>query len=130
MKNDDDYYRQVEQELKRGIFQEGLTTRAIAETNGDENKAKALYIKLRIESLRKEAIEETRKAKEQELQAKELEKQERLAELKIELKNLASVSRTRRLIKRWGEILFSICSVFIGFFFLLLLLRWLGLIKF
>jgi hypothetical protein len=97
MKNDADHYKQVEQEIKEGKFQEGLTTRAIAETDGDENKARALYIKLRIESLKKEAIEKIHKAKEQELKAKEFEKQERLTELIIELENLASVSQRRRI---------------------------------
>jgi hypothetical protein len=55
MKKSDDYYKQVEQEIKQGEYQEGLRARAIAETDGDEKKASALYIKLRVDSLKAEA---------------------------------------------------------------------------
>lgn len=65
MKKNDDYYKQVEQEIKEGKYQEGLRTRAIAEADGNESKARALYIKFRIESLKTEEAETIRKAKEE-----------------------------------------------------------------
>ncbi len=57
MKKNDDYYKQVEQEIKQGEYQEGLRARAIADADGDENKARALYIKFRVESLKAEAAD-------------------------------------------------------------------------
>jgi hypothetical protein len=73
VKKNDDYYKQVEQEIREGKYQEGLRTKAIAEANGNESKAKALYIKFRIESLKVEEAETIRRAKEE-------KKRKRLAE--------------------------------------------------
>jgi hypothetical protein len=73
MEKNDDYYKQVEQEIKEGKYQEGLRTRSIAEADGNESKARALYIKFRIESLKAEEAKTIRKAKEE-------KKRERLAE--------------------------------------------------
>ena len=41
-------------ELERGEINRGLWTKALAETDFDDGKARARYVKLRVESLRKE----------------------------------------------------------------------------
>ena len=48
------YYEIVANELEKGQMDKGLHTQAFAEADGNENKAKALYIKLRVESLKDE----------------------------------------------------------------------------
>jgi hypothetical protein len=64
-------YNKVAQELQDGIRKEGLWLKAIENTNGDENKALALYIKYRSESIKVEKL-------------KEVQRQKLLAEQKIE----------------------------------------------
>jgi hypothetical protein len=107
MKKNDDYYRQVEEEIKQGKYQEGLRTRAIAEADGDENKARALYIKLRVESLKTEAAEAIRDAQEQ----KELR---HLAELNSQLENMSHIIRRRRIIRIGGVIVGFTVGIVIG----------------
>ena len=54
--NDDEIsneiYEQIHDELDGGVKQKGLWTRAIAESGGDENKSKSLYIKMRFKELK------------------------------------------------------------------------------
>ena len=49
--NDEDIYEQIANELESNK-RIGLWTKAIAEADGDENKAKAIYIKLRFEQIK------------------------------------------------------------------------------
>jgi hypothetical protein len=107
MKKNDDYYKQVEQEIKQGKYQEGLRTRAIAEADGDENKARALYIKFRIESFKVEEAEAIRETKEQ-------KEGERLAELNIQLENLSHILRRRKMIRIGGIIVGFTVGIAIG----------------
>ena len=107
MKNNDDYYKQVEQQIKQGEYQEGLRTRAIAEADGDENKARALYIKFRVESLKTEAAETIRGAKGQ-------KKRQRLAELNLQLENLSHIIRKRKMIRISGIIVGFTIGIVIG----------------
>lgn len=44
-------YEQVSEELKNGIRREGLWTKAVAESNGNDDVAKSIYIKLRFQSI-------------------------------------------------------------------------------
>lgn len=44
---DDWVYEQVAEEMSQGAIGAGLMTRAIAEADGDQNRAQAIYIKLR-----------------------------------------------------------------------------------
>ena len=89
MKKNDDYYKQVEQEIKQGKYQEGLRTRALAEAGGDENKARALYIKFRVESLKTEAAEAI-------LNAKRQREQRRIEDLSKELAEVGPVAKKKR----------------------------------
>jgi len=50
--NMDELYEIVGQELKRGEERPGLMARAIAETEGNPDKAKSIYIRYRIEQLK------------------------------------------------------------------------------
>jgi uncharacterized RDD family membrane protein YckC len=46
--NDDSFYDEVAKELEANKLIPGVWTRAFAEADGDENRAKAIYIKLRV----------------------------------------------------------------------------------
>lgn len=48
-------YGHVAQELKRGIRREGLWAKALADSDGNDEKAKALYLKYRVQSIRDES---------------------------------------------------------------------------
>jgi hypothetical protein len=48
---DDTYYDQVARELQNKTLIPGLWTKAYADANGDEAKARALYIKYRVAQL-------------------------------------------------------------------------------
>ena len=52
---DEIYYAQAAREVKDSIISEGLWVKAWSEAEGDDTKAKALYIKLRVVELRKQA---------------------------------------------------------------------------
>lgn len=74
---DDKFYEEVARELQEKPMATGLWTKAFAEKAGDDAKARALYINLRVGQLRNEAAlenerqksETKRKAKEQHLAA-------------------------------------------------------------
>ena len=56
--NDDAFYAQVAAEIQAEQLEPGLWTRAFSETNGDVNKAKALYIRYRVAQLAGRPIEQ------------------------------------------------------------------------
>lgn len=49
--NDEKYYKVVADELRENRINDALWTKAIAKSQGDENKTKATYIQLRVEQL-------------------------------------------------------------------------------
>ncbi len=53
--NDDEFYDRVANELKANTQSPGLWTKAYSEMNGDEAKAKALYIRYRVQQLKTES---------------------------------------------------------------------------
>jgi hypothetical protein len=53
--NDDEFYDEVAKEIQENRLVPGVWARAFAEANGDENRAKAIYIKLRVTQLTKAA---------------------------------------------------------------------------
>ena len=74
---DEEIYEQVAQELAKKVRKEGLWLKALENTEGDEVKANALYIKYRSQSIKTEIAEALKR---------ELE-QEKLAEMnRLELK--------------------------------------------
>lgn len=52
---DEDYYEMASREVRNGNLREGLWAKAWAQAEGDNTKAQALYIKLRVDSMRAEA---------------------------------------------------------------------------
>ena len=64
--NDEDFYDTVANELKRGDLKQGLWTKALAESNGDNNLARSRYLSLRARQLqdaaRKAALNRAGKA--------------------------------------------------------------------
>ena len=73
-----DIYQSVMEEIKSKKRHDGIWGQALAETEGNENKAKALYIKLRVESIKDEM----------ELFKKELEKKTHEAQIKTQRKKI------------------------------------------
>lgn len=53
--SDEVYYAQAAQEVKNSIISEGLWAKAWSDANGEDIKAQALYIKYRVEDLRRQA---------------------------------------------------------------------------
>ena len=49
-------YEKVYEEVASGVKREGLWFKALSESDGEETKAKALYVKLRVRSLIDELI--------------------------------------------------------------------------
>jgi len=49
-------YEQVAQELKAGKKREGIWVKAMAKSDGDLNKAESMYIELRVQAIKDEAI--------------------------------------------------------------------------
>ncbi|MBG86428.1 MAG: hypothetical protein CMO80_05950 [Verrucomicrobiales bacterium] len=52
--NDEHFYETVSQEMKANNVQEGMWMKAYEQAMGDEKKATALYIKMRVEQLKRE----------------------------------------------------------------------------
>ena len=72
MERDEALYEIVAQEIARGEIRQGLWAKALSEEEYDEQRAKALYIKLRVKSLDRELKEAEHQGR---LEARELEKQ-------------------------------------------------------
>ncbi|NQV29382.1 MAG: hypothetical protein HQ508_00715 [Candidatus Marinimicrobia bacterium] len=72
---EDDLYALVAEELHRGVWDEAAKLRAFSEAEGDENKAKALYSKIRVRRIKDLAV---KKALDDYIEAQAAE-QERLA---------------------------------------------------
>lgn len=53
---DEELYEKVADEINGGDLKRGLWARAFSESGGDKGKAQALYIRLRIEDLRKSGV--------------------------------------------------------------------------
>lgn len=69
-------YLQVAEELAAGHRRDGLWAKAIVNTDGDEQKAKALYIKYRVQSILDEAaVEAEREAEREEIRLQEEQRQ-------------------------------------------------------
>jgi hypothetical protein len=52
--NDEHFYETVSQEMKLGNVQEGMWMKAFEQAMGDEKKATAIYIKMRVDQLKRE----------------------------------------------------------------------------
>jgi hypothetical protein len=52
--DDEHLYELVSEEMAEGDIKQGMWTKAFANSMGDENKAKAIYIRMRVEQLARE----------------------------------------------------------------------------
>jgi len=99
--NDDAFYDEVAKEMQEDRLVPGVWTRAFAEADGDENRAKATYIKVRVGQLSKEAeekkrvAEKQRIAEEKQFEEEELRKEE---ELRQRLEEPQSIDTRRALL--------------------------------
>jgi hypothetical protein len=90
--NEEKIYAAVLNEMQQGIRREGLWAKAIAKSEGNENKAKSFYLEYRAQSLADELQEEQNKARavsaEERIKAKHdgakkaFEEQERIKKIK------------------------------------------------
>ena len=80
--DDEKIYDQIADEFSKNIRKEGLWLKAFQEADGDDNKTKALYIKYRSESIKKD-FEKIREEERLNLQIL-LEKNENETKLKVE----------------------------------------------
>lgn len=55
---DEAYFEMAGEELARGSIRKGLWVKALSEALGDEKKAHAIYLRLRVESMRREAADQ------------------------------------------------------------------------
>ena len=86
-------YEEVATELSNNIRKEGLWLKAIQNTDGDENRALALYIKYRSETIKNQRILQQKKEKklkqEKQFEIKQKEiRQNKIRQNKIKLKEL------------------------------------------
>ena len=95
-------YAEAMREIEQGIRRDGLWGKAIAESDGDDKKAKALYLKLRVQSLKDEL---------------EIFQKEKSNSPTVEKKEGADDSKSEY--TAWIFIFFVFCSI-IGLFVLLL----------
>lgn len=59
---DEAYYEMAGEEVARGTLRKGLWMKALSEALGDEKKAGAIYIRLRVQAMRQEAAAAIRQA--------------------------------------------------------------------
>ena len=104
------YYDIVAKELRERRLQDGLWARALAETGGNDSKARARYIKLRAEELMREEEEVRRKEDERIQSQAEIERLEGLRTLQEEEEREFS-----RRAKEGPSLLRVFLIVFIGF---------------
>lgn len=57
---DEEFYSAVAQELASGQVHQGIWAKALSDSDYDENKAKARYIKLRVRSIKNDLAEQRR----------------------------------------------------------------------
>jgi aminopeptidase N len=81
--NEDPFYDAVAAEIQQGHLKPGLWTKAFAKANGDQTKARVIYIRERVTQLQQEALEAIRSQQESQRRSKEQqEAQEQIAERK------------------------------------------------
>jgi hypothetical protein len=56
MENDEKYYDIVAREIRENRINDAIWTKAIAESGGEENRTKAVYIQLRVKQLMRDEI--------------------------------------------------------------------------
>lgn len=59
---DEAYFEMAGEEIKRGQIRQGLWLKAMALASGDSQKAQAIYLKLRVETMRQEAADSIKTA--------------------------------------------------------------------
>ena len=122
-------YKQISDEKKNGYRRDGLWLKAISESNNDENKAEALYVKLRLQSIvdeeivrvEQERMEREAKAEQERMKPEALAKAKAEQErMKPEAKAKAKAKAKEEKIKRDNGL-----AVILGFLIILFVLLFL-----
>lgn len=74
--NDQQHYETVAAEIQQKVLRPGLWTRAFAESGGEDAKAKALYIRLRVAELKEEEKALVRQEAERRRKEADIEREE------------------------------------------------------
>jgi len=90
--NDDKFYNQVAEEIQAKKMLPGLWTRAFAEAGGNTERARALYIKLRVAQLTKTAKQES-----------------------VRIRQIQSETKRKQMLAKIRQIIFSLFTVVCGF---------------
>ena len=83
---EEEFYELAYEEIESGNLKKGLWAKAFSETEGDENKTKALYIKYRFDQI-KEGHKEIEQEEEEVKIDSKLESEKKIVESKIESNN-------------------------------------------
>ncbi len=70
---DEAYYEMAGEEVARGAIRQGLWVQAMSEALGDEKKASAIYIRLRVQTMRQEAAASIRQASDRQYSSNKLD---------------------------------------------------------
>lgn len=107
-------YLQVVEELAAGHRRDGLWAKAIVNTDGDEQKAKALYIKYRVQSILDEAAVEAEKEAELEEVKQQEEMRQKAEEDHAARQKMArekEVARQKQIISKYKSRVDTIASI-------------------
>jgi len=122
--HDQKLYDIVAGEIRSRFVVDGLWVRAFSDADGDEAKAKAIYIKRRVEQLKAEA-QDAKSAAFDRAQAEARDNQEQRNRLKREQRNMRAGERQaerQRLIDPKGKKLIMLLIIFAISFFILTVL--------
>ena len=106
--SDERFYDEVARELQDRTLIAGLWTRAFAETNGDNDKARALYIRYRVAQLAQLELDKAQNMERERLEQKAAEEQERETRKKRDREHAQESERemgraTERAMAAWIE---------------------------
>src|SRR5262245_22001679 len=121
MADDEPLYEVVAGELARGEVRQGLWVKALASSDYEERKAKAVYIRLRVNSLKQElsdALAQARQRQRARIQyQRNAEHERRLQELDTRVAALAPLAESRNRIRRfafWAGLAAGVLSAFVA----------------
>lgn len=111
-------YAQVVDELSKGQRRDGLWAKALSDSDGDETRAKALYIKYRVQSI----VDETVVLKESQRKEREAQAAEQQA-LERERQRQYEAQRRQQLSRGFKNFLLFLGVLFVPFIFAWFTLR-------
>ena len=102
-------YEYILNEMEANIIRKGLMAKAIAQSNGDEGKSKAVYIKLRLQSLIDEntvmeAIQTTISSSQNDRASSAKPSQTAPSQKKVKGDTLTNEGSFQESVEKWGDL--------------------------